>query len=179
MKPRNQKHNFIENFTAILIGIISALLSILFLTGIFQALIALIFGITDFHFGFNYFIFKPIFHLQNNGSAIAFGIIYFAPFVFNILMLEIGTALLKKSILGQKRFSLIFFNLVIALYLIISVFYGAVISLLVINSINDWNQLMIHLKIVNSGKIMFMFVIIIMLTTYLKRKATRILEYIN
>lgn len=179
MKEQDKKYNLIKNKSSVLVGGGIALLNILFLTGFFQALAALILGVNNFYFEFNYLILKPIFHSQTNASAITYGIIYFSPLVFNILLMEIGSALLKKTTLGYNRFLLIFFNLVIAGYLIISVFYGAIVSIVVTNSANDWNQLMINFQMSEIGKIIFMFAVIFMLTTYLQQTAKRILEYIN
>jgi len=174
-----KKQKITNNNWFVLSGGVFAVLNILFFTGLFQLIVALLFGVNNFYLEFNTVILAPVFSFSEHTSVIAYGFIYLSPITFNIILLELGTALLKKTSLGSKRFSLIVFNLIIAGYLIINVFYGTAISLLTENSGNDWSQLMLLLNIHGNGKIFFMFAVILLLTFELKQTAKRILEYIN
>ncbi len=179
MKTANFKNRFLNRLYSILPGFILALFSILVLTGLFQSFIAYIFGVKDIQYSLGYLLFKPIINPLSNVSVIAFTFIYLSPLFFNVLLLEIGTFFLRKTLVGNIRFTLIIFTLLIAGYLIINVFFGAIISQLSPNSTNDWNQLLLHIDAVGTGKIIFMFTVILIFTIYLKQTAKRILEYIN
>lgn len=179
MNDQLKKQKITDSNWIILFGGVFATLNILFFTGLFQLIVALLFGVNNFHLEFNTIVLAPVFTFADNTSVIAYGFIYLSPITFNIFLLEFGTAFLKKTSLGSKRFSLIIFSLIIAGYLIINVFYGAAVSLLLENSGNDWSQLLSVLNIHGNGKIFFMFAIILLLTIELKQTAKRILEYMS
>jgi len=179
LNKKSKKQKITDNNWFILFAGVLAVLNILFFTGLFQVIVALLFGIHNFSLEFKAVIFAPVFSFTEKTSVIAYCIIYLTPIAFNIILLEFGTVLLKKTSLGSKRFALIVFNLIIAGYLIVNVFYGAAVSLLTENYGNDWSQLLSILNIHGNKRIFFMFAVILLLTIELKQTAKRILEYIN
>jgi hypothetical protein len=168
-----------KNKPALVYGTICSMLSILFLNELFQAFITFLVNAQNISIQFNWVYITCDFSPNEDFNTITMIISYTASFLFNIFLIELGQILVKKSRLGNLRFSLIIFLIINTGYLIFNVFYSA-ISILFYKDVNtDWNNLMIKLSLEEGSKIVFMFFIVLILIFYLNFSARRIVQYIN
>lgn len=167
-----------KNKQAILVGVLAGIIGGFFLPELFQTAIAYLTGAMDFNFSFTVTGLVCNFTLPAQ-TPIWWGIlIYLLPLLCGVIFYEIGMVFLNKSQLGILRYSTIVFEIILAGYIIIYVFYGAISVILKLQD-NDWVN---TIKLFNFGYesgIIFMFFVIILLSVYLNFSAKRISKFIN
>lgn len=161
-----------KNKKALILGLSSGIISIAALPLLFQSIMALILGI-DFNLN------GGTFEITGKASIILSAIVYAASPVSLFIEIELCAFLLRKVPPGNFRYSLIMIILIIVGYLIISIFYGAFSVLLQASPDNLWVKLVTVLEIHETGRMVFMFFILLIFTGYLGSLGRIIKEYVQ
>ena len=166
-----------KNKKSILIGIILAILFILFFNGVFQYLLLLLFNANIEKFEFSMLGFFPTVQLKENINILN-TFFLLLPIIISIIFIELSFTLLNKLPLGVLRYSAIIFILVVMGDVIVFTFYGAIQLLLNPLSNSLWSKL-ISLWQLSGGKIyVLIFFIILVLFAYLQLLQKRLMKFI-
>ena len=167
-----------KNKKSILIGIILAILFILFFNGVFQYLLLLLFNANIEKFEFSMLGFFPTVQLKENINIYINTFFLLLPIIISIIFIELSFTLLNKLPLGVLRYSAIIFILVVMGDVIVFTFYGAIQLLLNPLSNSLWSKL-ISLWQLSGGKIyVLIFFIILVLFAYLQLLQKRLMKFI-
>ena len=167
-----------KNKSSIFTGILTAIISLLFLPELFQLLVATILGVQN---TLDFWLFIPRITLINAidtqlWSAIITG---FAPFLYLIIICETGSFILSKTYAGFYRYSLIIFLLINIGYLLVYSFSNSVIVILNLQIITDWKSILVSAGIKDLKYLIYIFFIIILTAGYLNLITKRVLKYVN
>ena len=166
-----------KNKKSILIGIILAILFILFFNGVFQYLLLLLFNANIEKFEFSMLGFFPTVQLKENINILN-RFFLLLPIIISIIFIELSFTLLNKLPLVVLRYSAIIFILVVMGDVIVFTFYGAIQLLLNPLSNSLWSKL-ISLWQLSGGKIyVLIFFIILVLFAYLQLLQKRLMKFI-
>ena len=167
-----------KNKKSILIGMIIAILFVLFFNGVFQYLFLLFFNTNIENFEFSMLGFFPLVQLEENTNVYINTFLLLLPIIINIIFIELSFSLLNKFPLGVLRYSAIIFILVVIGYVIVFTFYGTI--QLLINPLSNslWSKL-ISLWQLSGGKVyVLIFFIILVLFAYLQLLQKRLMKFI-
>lgn len=179
MEPKLKKEKRIKNKPALFLGLMGGLISIIFLREIFQTFIALICGCENITLLFEGLEFFVSFEPGGDLGILLYIILFTAPTIYLIGMIELSSFLLSKTQLGFARYAAILFQLCHVGFLIVNLFYGAINVILNFNQSSDWNRLVFYLGITGAGRIAFMFMVMLILVAYLNYSTKKIIKYIN
>jgi hypothetical protein len=172
------KDKKIKNKGSIVIGSLSGLITVLFLSELFQGLLALVFA-KEVGFAFSGLNFFADFVIEEGKSILVYILLFASPLLLSILAVELSMIIMKRSPLGPARFSTIVFQLINLGYIIITLFYGAISILLRVNLLNDWVRMTNYLGIEGGERYPLVFFFLIILIMYLNLVTKRISGYIN
>lgn len=159
-------------------GLLLGLITVLFLSELFQALIASALA-RDVSLEFSGLNFYADFNCAEGKSFLTYILLYASPLLFSVLAVEISMIIMKRAPLGPYRFVSFVFQLIALGYIIISLFYGAISILLQVNITNDWVRMTEFLGIEGGERFALVFFFIIILIMYLNLVTKRIGGYIN
>lgn len=168
----------VKNKKSIFIGLLLGSITVLFLSELFQALIALVLA-KDVSLEFAGVNFYAFFNCAEGKSFLTYILLFASPLLFSVLAVEISMIIMKRSPLGPYRFVSIVFQLIALGYIIISLFYGAISILLEVNLTNDWVKMAKLLGIEGGERFVLVFFFLIILIMYLNLVTKRIGGYIN
>ena len=171
--------NIIKNKSAIAGGLIAAFIVIFFLDDLFQGLCGYLFNAVPINFEFGWTGLTVVINLANVNFIFSKIIIILSPVISIILSIELSHYFLKKLPLGFFRFSILVFQLILAGYLMITVFYGAVSILLKSEVNNIWVNLATVFELSEGKEIVLIFLMVIILFGYLNLIQKRISNYIT
>ena len=168
-----------KNKKSLLIGMMSALLFILFFNGVFQSLIILLLNGSIESFAFTITGFSPIVILETTSYNIYLNsILLLSPMVIYILFMELTLMLLSKTTPDTTRYSLILFLLLLFGYLIIITFYGMIELILFPSTGSLWGRL-VQLWELEGGQIYVLVAfILLVLFSYLQITQKRLMQYL-
>lgn len=168
----------IKNKRSILLGVFSGIVTGFFLPELFQAAIAYALGAVDFEFSFSVAGLICNFELPGQNAVGLILLIYLFPILSAVVFYEIGMVILNRSQVGGLRYSILIFEIILAGYIIINVFYGAISAIFKLES-NDWVNLLKLFNFGYEGGIIFMLFVILLLSFYLNFSTKRIGKFIN
>jgi len=171
--------NIIKNKSAIAAGLIAAFIVIFFLAGLFQGLCGYLFNAAPINFEFGWSGLTVVLDLTDVNFIFSKIIIILSPIISIILSIELSHYFLKKLPFGFLRFSILVFQLLLAGYLMITVFYGAVLILLKSEVSNIWVNLASVFELSEGKEIVLIFLMVIILFGYLNLVQKRISNYIT
>jgi len=168
-----------KNTKIIVIAVIFSAVSVLFLKELFQALAAFIFSAKEMSFsayllGFNFY-FEP----NAANYKFVYILLYTAPVLYLLILVEIMSLMMKKSALGGTRYFLIISILLHIGYLLIYIFYSSFLLIMAPGSKNNFSVLSIYLGLNQTGRIIFAFFIVFAIVIYMQTATRRLLKYIN
>lgn len=169
----------IKNKISLILALFLAILQIILMKELFQMGIAEIFGAAKSSFQFNFPSFSYYFEPVATNSLIGLMVLYFSPYIYIISSVEISSILLKKVPLGGGRFFLLIFILLQIGYMLVHIFYSAVILILNPGIQNDWIALSLYWGLSDSERFIFAFGVIFLFVFYLNMSTKRLLKYIN
>lgn len=146
---------------------------------LFQMFIVAIFGGGNSEFSFIFPSFQYYFEPLPDRLMPELLLLYFAPYIYLVLSVEVATATMRKIPHGKGRFFLVIFILIQIGYLLIHIFYSAVILILSPNIQNDWIALTLYLGYDEIERFIFTFAVIFLFVFYLNISTKRIQKYIN
>lgn len=169
----------IKNKTSVISAIFLSILQIILMKELFQMGVAELFGVSNSSFKFSFPAFS--YYFEPFATISIFGLIlsYFAPYIYLIISVEISSILMKKIPLGGGRFFLVLFILLQIGYLLVNIFYSAVILILKPGIENDWIALSIYWGLGETERFVFAFGVIFLFGFYLNMSTRRIMKYIN
>lgn len=101
------------------------------------------------------------------------------PIFYIFSTIELAVNLLKHQTVGSVRFTLITFIIVSTGYLIVNFFTGAFNAILNVEGNNSWSILCRNLEFNETGRLIFVFVVILLLMNYLRSFNRIISEYVS
>ena len=175
----NQMDFKIKNKISIISALFLSILQIVLLKEVFQLGIAELFGVSNSLFNFSFPVFS--YYAEPVASISIFGLVlvYSAPYIYLISSVEIASFFLKKIPQGKGRFFLLIFILIQVGYLLINIFYSAVILILNPGIQHDWIALSLYLGFDQSERFIFAFGVIFLFVFYLNMSTKRVIKYIN
>lgn len=168
-----------KNGQSIVWAVLLAILQIVLLKELFQMLLVEIFGGGNSEFSFVFPSIQYYFEPLPYTSMPVLLLLYFAPYIYLILSVEVTSTIMKKIPHGKGRFFLVIFILIQIGYLLIHLFYSAVILILSPNIQNDWIALTLYLGYDEIERFIFAFAVIFLFVFYLNISTRRIQKYIN
>ena len=167
------------NIPPILVGLTAGIVTVVFLNELAQALVAMILGAGGIQFSFSDFNFHALYSFPVESGWVYPLFSASASVLFVIAALKLSTTVLIKSKMGAVRFFAIFYQLLIAGYLLISVFYGAFVVTLKAPIQNDWLDIVNIIGLEDYYRALFMFAMIALTALYLQALSRRIKIYIG
>lgn len=169
----------LRNKLSIFFALFLAILQIILLKEIFQAGISELCGVSNSSFNFSFPLFSYYFEPAGDASNLEVILLYFAPYIYLVLSVEVASVLIKKIPQGAGRFFLVVFILLQVGYLLVHIFYSAVILILNPGIENDWIALSLYLGLGEMGRFIFAFGVIFLFVFYLNMSTKRIMQYIT
>lgn len=169
----------IKNKFYILSALILAIIQIILVKELFQMGIAELIGVAKSSFSFNFPSFSYYFEPEPNQLMPVLLLLYFAPYIYLVSSIELASILLKKIPQGGGRFFIVIFNLIQIGYLLVHIFYSAVILILNPQLENDWITIALYMNFDDLGRFGFAFAVIFLFVFYLNMSTRRIMKYIN
>jgi len=169
----------LKNRLSIISALLLAILQIILLKEIFQLGISGLFGVSNSSFNFSFPFFSYYFEPVGDASNFDIILLYFAPYIYLVLSVEVASILIKKIPQGAGRFFLVVFILLQIGYLLVHIFYSAVILILNPGIENDWIALSLYLGLGDMERFIFAFGVIFLFVFYLNMSTKRIMQYIN
>ena len=164
---------------SILLGVFLTTIFLVFLNGVFQSGILLLFGFTILDCNFTIWGFIPIFELNKGMNAYLKTILILLPLIINLVFIEASFLLLKKTAVGFVRNTIIIFLLLITGYLLIVVFYGMIELVINPSAISGWKSILEIWNFVGNQIYVFVVLIVLALFTYLQIIQKRIMRFIT
>ena len=177
--PAGLKDKSIRNKKSLITGLAAGILSVFYLNELFQGFAAFIAGFERITFEFGMINWYAVFHSEEPFGGLIYVIVYIAPLLFNLLVIEVSNIILKKGGPGLIRNSILLFQLINIGYILLNIFYGALSLLLRTNPMNDWVRLAAALRLEGPGKFVMMLFAIIILISYLNITTKRVGSYIG
>ncbi len=168
-----------KNKLNIITAVFLSILQIILFKELFQMGITQIFGVGTDSFSFNFPSFSYYFEPLPNNSMPVLILMYFAPYIYLIISVETASIILRKIPQGGGRFFIVIFNLVQIGYLLVHIFYSAVILILNPQIENDWIALALYMNLGDMERFVFAFGVIFLFVFYLNMSTKRIMKYIN
>lgn len=168
-----------KNSKVIITALFTTIIQIILVKEIFQMLIASIFGVGNSNFSFSFPFFSFYFEPEPNTAMFMLLLLYFAPYLYLISCIEISSILLKKIPLSAMRYFFVVFILLQLGYILIHIFYSAVILILNPQLENDWIALSLNLGFGDTERFVFAFGVIFLFVFYLNMSTKRIIKYFN
>lgn len=168
-----------KNGQSIIWAVFFAGIQIILFKELFQMLIVTIFGGGNSEFSFIFPSFHYYFEPLPDTLMPELLLLYFAPYIYLVLSVEVASATMKKIPHGKGRFFLVIFILIQIGYLLIHIFYSAVILILSPSIQNDWIALALYLGYDDIERFIFAFAVIFLFVFYLNISTRRIQKYIN
>jgi hypothetical protein len=168
-----------KNKLSVFLALFLAILQIILLKEIAQMFVTQLFGVGVSSFTFKFPSFSYYFEPFPVRSMPVLLLMYFSPYIYLILTIETASVLLKKIPVGKGRFFIVIFNLIQIGYLLIHIFYSAVILILNPKIENDWITLALYLNFNEIERFGFAFGVIFLFVFYLNMSTKRIMKYIN
>ena len=169
---------FKNRFIIFLAFLVSAI-QIILMKEIFQMGIASLFRDENSSFSFIFPTFSYYFEPLPNSSLPVLVLMYFTPYIYLILSIEVVSLILKKRPLVEWRFFIVIFILVQLGYLLIHIFYSAVILILRPAIENDWIALSLYQNFDQTERFVFAFGVIFLFVFYLNMSTKRIMKYFS
>lgn len=169
----------IKNKKPLLIGVVSGIVSVIFISELFQALYAYLVLGSEVIFNFYGVSFNAEYSFNTENTLLNRITCSVSSTLYLIATLETGSYFMKKSNVGNIRFMLILFNLITVVGLIVSVFYNTLLILVKTDAFNDFYMLSEALSLSWQESMVFMVFMILLITVYLNITAKRTVEYIN
>jgi len=167
-----------KNKKSLLIGMISALLFILLLNGVFQSIIILLLNGSIESFTFTITGLSPVVILKSTDNIYLNSFLLLSTMVIYMLFMELTLVLLSKTTPNTTRYSLIFFQLLLLGYLIIITFYGMIELVLSPNTNSLWGRL-VQLWELEGGQIYVLVAfVLLLLFSYLQIAQKRLMHYL-
>jgi len=168
-----------KNKLSIILALFLSIIQIVLLKEVFQMGVAELFGVSISSFQFNFPTFS--YYFEPVGAVSLFGLVlsFFAPEIYLVFSVEISSILLKKIPLGKGRFFLIVFILLQLGYLLVNIFYNAVILILNPGIKNDWIALSLYWGLSDTERFVLAFGVVFLFVFYLNMLTKRIMKYIN
>ena len=168
-----------QNKKPLLIGVLTTLLFIFFISGALQYLVVSLLGITIEEVAFSGSGITPIF-IISAGSSIYFNVfIIFLKLFISILFLELGLLLLSKFPIGTLRFATITSILSLIGYLILTFFYGIISTLVSASSNSNFAKLIQLLELEQNQRFALLFFLLIIFVGYLHLVQKRVMQYLS
>jgi len=168
-----------KNKKSIIIGVLLSAAFILFLSGMFQYLFALLLGVELEKFQFTISGYTPIWVLNTTTNIFLNSILLLSPLVVTIIFIEFLFQVLKKSVVGLLRFSIIVFLLFLSGYLMLFVFYS-LIELVLFPTNNAPFGKLVQLWQIEGNQIYVVVVFtLVILLTYLQIVQKRVMQYLS
>lgn len=168
-----------KNWQPIIFAVFLAIVQILWLKELFQFLIASLIGVELSEISFNFILLNFYFEPTPGTSMPILFLLYFSPIIYLVLCTETTSLFLRKTPAGVYRFFIIVFVLIILGFLIIHIFYNAVLLILNPGLTNDWITLAIYLRLDEVGRMILAFGVIFLFVFYLNMQGRRVTNYIN
>ena len=167
-----------KNVKSLITGATTALFFIFALSGIFQYVVILLFGVdvNGFQLSINGLI--PIFVCDENIGNYTFSFLLLLPVLSGILFIELSFFILSKLANGFVRYSTIVFLIIISGHLIVSVFYGLIKLILFPSNLSIWEKLTGVWQLEENQIYGFVFFIILVLFGYLQIMQKRLMQYL-
>lgn len=167
-----------KNIKTIIIGIALTLITVLFINGIFQYLLALIFETDIEKFKFSIYGLSPVIFIDNDSNIYTNTFLLLSPVLLNFLFMEISLLFLKQSKLDKLRYSVITFLILLIGYFILTTFYSMIELVISLNNNSLWVKL-VHLWQLEGNQIyvLIAFVILVVIT-YLQLTQKRLMQHI-
>jgi len=161
-----------------LLAIILGLLFVYIVPELIQYLFASLFGISNADLAFNLFFPEAGYDLI--GSPFLITSISLLPIIVVVIMTEAASYLLKKTSVGHKRNSIISFVLISGGFLLVKVFYGAIVLVMVSGEYSaDFLNLANYFNLDFTYRIMSGIFSTLILFAYINSISRRILQYLN
>jgi hypothetical protein len=169
----------LRNKLSIISAVLLSILQIILLKEFFQAGLSALFCMSNSSFNFSFPYFAYYFEPEGDASILELTLLYFAPYIYLVLSVEVASILIKKIPQGAGRFFLVVFILLQIGYLLVHIFYSAVILILNPGIENDWIALSLYLGLGDIERFIFAFGVIFLFVFYLNMSTKRIMQYIN
>ena len=171
--------SFSKNWNAIILAGFLTLVQILFIKELFQWMLCVIFGTEVSELTFGIFYLSHYFEPNPNTLMPVLFLLYLAPLLYLVFSIELASLFLKKFPQGMIRFSILIFILLQIGYLLVKIFYNAVLLILNPGLENDWIAMSIYLGFGDMERFIFAFGIIFLFVFYLNLSTRRVTNYIN
>lgn len=168
-----------QNRIIILVAIVCVIIQIILLKEVFQLVFANIVGVGNSMFTFKFPSFSFYFEPEPNTSKFILLFLYFTPYVYIVSAIEISSILMRKIPVGKTRYFLVVFILLQLGYILIHLFYNAVILILNPGIENDWIALSLNMGFSETERFVFAFGIIFLFVFYMNMSTKRIMKYIK
>ncbi|MFA8342566.1 MAG: hypothetical protein ACEPO8_06285 [Rhodothermaceae bacterium] len=106
-------------------------------------------------------------------------IIISLPLFYVFSTIELAINLLKYQTVGRIRFTLLTFIILNTGYLIVNVFTGAFNIVMNIQGSNSWAVLCRNLELSETARLIFIFIVVVLLVNYLRSFNRIVTEYIS
>ncbi|MBI9072457.1 MAG: hypothetical protein JEY94_12725 [Melioribacteraceae bacterium] len=173
------KKSKIENMGSIIAGLAAGLLFSVYITELLQFAIASLFATNNLHLNLTGINIYSLFYVEETLELQSIIAVYLSPYFCTIFITEIILYFLKKTEVGFSRFSMIIFLIMITGYIIISVFYGSIITILEYHSFNDVTLFFAQLKLTPLVEIGIIFLIVFLTLGYVSSVFKRVQSYIT
>jgi|GEM_PF-2425509 len=168
-----------QNRIIIVVAIICVIIQIILLKEVFQLVFANIVGVGNSMFTFKFPSFSFYFEPEPNTSKFILLFLYFTPYIYIVSAIEISSILMRKIPVGKTRYFLVVFILLQLGYILIHLFYNAVILILNPGIENDWIALSLNMGFSETERFVFAFGIIFLFVFYMNMSTKRIRKYIK
>jgi len=164
-----------KNKKSIIQGSLFTLLSVFVVAEILQ--LALFYFWTGGDFEFSVLGLKILF--PEKLTKVQTVIIISFPLFYIFSTIELAISLLKYQTVGQVRFTLLTFIILNTGYLIVNIFTGAFNIVINLQGNNNWAVLCRNLELGETARMIFIFVVVILLMNYLRSFNRIVTEYIS
>ncbi len=176
---KDKPGKLIKNKPSVIAGTLMGLITVLYLTELFQYLFAAIFGLPSAGLSFRVIYLLAEFEIDSNASLVVNIFITVTPLVVLFISTQIVAYKITKTSLGAARYSLMLYQLIMVGYVLFYLLYQAITIVISIDPSSDFVKLAALLKLEYPFNIFGIFFIIFMLAIFININARKITKYIN
>lgn len=169
----------IKNKPALLTGVVSALLIVLFGVEIIQYFAATLADAGNTGINFTYIFPTAVYDINEDTAAFVNYIVLLAPLLSAIILSQSASLLLFKFSLGFYRYLLMIFQLVLLGYMLIYLLYGAISIALNFNWSTDLQKFTAYLEIEYPANILVVFFLVFIVALFINVNAKKIGGFVN
>ena len=176
---KDKPEKLIKNKPSVIAGTLMGLITALYLTELFQYLLAAIFGLPNAGLSFRIVYLLAQFESNSDVSLLINIFITVTPLVVLFTSTQIVGYKITKTSLGAARYSLMLYQLIMVGYVLFYLLYQAVSIVINIDPSSDFVKLAALLKLEYPYNIFGIFFIIFILAIFININARKISKYIN